>query len=61
MYVDGVKVATYDGGAAGGWNNCETRLIIDEEVSANHVVEVKMAEGDEKKGFTIVAMGYCAD
>lgn len=61
VYVDGVKVATYDGGAAGGWNNCETRLIIDEEVSANHVVEVKMAEGDEKKGFTIVAMGYCAD
>ena len=58
IYVDGVKVATYDGGKAGGWCNCVPVYLIDEATSAKHTVEVKMAEGDESKGFTIVAMGY---
>jgi len=58
VYVDGKKAATYNGGKDGGWNNCITTLIIDEETSANHTVEVKMADSDENKGFTIVAMGY---
>ncbi len=58
VYVDGKKVGTYNGGKEGGWNNCITQLIIDEETASVHKVEVKMAAGDEKKGFTIVAMGY---
>jgi len=58
VYVDGKKVATYDGGTPGGWCNNELRLIIDEPTAKNHKVEVKMAEGNEDKGFTIVAMGY---
>lgn len=58
IYVDGKYFATYDGGAAGGWCNCESRVIIDEETAAMHKVEVRMADGDSLKGFTIVAMGY---
>lgn len=58
VYVDGRKVATYDGGKEGGWNNCEPHLIIDERTVAKHTVLVKMAPGSEKLGFTIVAMGY---
>lgn len=58
IYVDGKKVATYNGGKEGGWNNCITQLIIDENTAAMHKVEVKMAPGDEAKGFTIVAMSY---
>lgn len=58
VYVDGKKIATYDGGTAGGWCNCEPRLIIDEPTAKNHKIEIKMAQGDEDKGFTIVAMGY---
>ena len=58
VYVDGKLFATYDGGAKNGWNNCESRLIIDEKEAKKHTVEVKMAQGDEDKGFTIVAMGY---
>ena len=58
VYVDGKKVGTYDGGAANGWNNCETRLIIDEKTAEKHSVEIKMAPGSESKGFTIVCMGY---
>ena len=58
VYVDGRKVATYDGGKEGGWNNCEPNIIIDERTAAKHTVLVKMAPGSEKLGFTIVAMGY---
>ena len=58
IFVDGKEVATYDGGKAGGWNNCEAVLLINQNESKNHTVEVKMAEGSEKLGFTIVAMGY---
>ena len=58
VYVDGKLVDTYDGGAAGGWCNCEPRIIIDNSESASHHVEVKMASGNEGSGFTIVAMGY---
>lgn len=58
VYVDGQLKATYDGGKAGGWCNCVPVYIIDEEVAAKHTVEIKMADGEESKGFTIVAMGY---
>ena len=58
VYVDGKLKATYNAGKEGGWNNCITTLIIDEAESKKHTVEVKMAAGDEKKSFTIVAMGY---
>ena len=58
VYVDGRKVATYDGGKEGGWNNCEPNVLIDEAKAAKHTVLVKMAPGYEKMGFTIVAMGY---
>lgn len=58
VYVDGRKVATYDGGKEGGWNNCEPNIIIDERTAANHTVIVKMAPDSEKLGFTIVTMGY---
>ncbi|MCR4579411.1 MAG: SGNH/GDSL hydrolase family protein [Treponema sp.] len=58
VYVDGKKVGSYDGGANGGWCNCEPRLIIDEASASKHTVEVKMASGSEGKGFTIVCMGY---
>ncbi|MCR4742952.1 MAG: SGNH/GDSL hydrolase family protein [Treponema sp.] len=58
VYVDGKLKATFDGGKAGGWCNCVPKFIIDENELATHTVEVRMAEGCEKEGFTIVAMGY---
>lgn len=59
VFIDGKKFATYDGGKEGGWNNSVTQLVIDEKEASNHLVEVKMAGGDEEKGFTIVALAYC--
>ena len=58
IYVDGKLFKTVEGNAKGGWNNNETLLLVNDVKSGKHKIEVKMASGDEKKAFTIVAMGY---
>lgn len=58
VYVDGEKVMTLQGRTAGGWNNSNVVLVIDEDTVAEHTVEVRMAEGQEDKAFTILALGY---
>lgn len=58
IFVDGTKTATYDGDEPGGWNDCKIVMVIDEVEAANHTVEIKMAAGDEAKGFTILGLGY---
>ena len=58
VYVDGKLAGTYDGGAEGGWNNCEARVLFNGTEAREHKIEVKMHPDSEKLGFTIVAMGY---
>lgn len=58
IYVDGKKKLTIDGAKEGGWNNSEIILLIDETEAKKHVIEVRMAEGSENLGFTVVAMAY---
>ena len=58
VYIDSVKKYTFDGKKEGGWNDCVQEVIIDEASTGIHTVEVKMAAGDENKGFTILAFGY---
>ena len=58
VYIDSVKKYTFDGKKEGGWNDCVQEIIIDEASTGIHTVEVKMAAGDENKGFTILAFGY---
>jgi len=64
FYVDGKLVKTFDGntydkdGNKTGWNDHGIEMIIDEDSAADHIIEVKMAEGEENKGFTICAFGY---
>ncbi|MCQ2587894.1 MAG: SGNH/GDSL hydrolase family protein [Treponema sp.] len=60
VYVDGNKIAEYDGSNSegGAWNNSVQKLIINEAECADHKIEVKMAPGFEDKGFTILAIGY---
>ena len=65
VFVDGKKInstqdnsVTFDGTKEGGWNDCVQEVIIDEASASVHNVEVKMAAGDENKGFTILAFGY---
>ncbi len=60
VYVDGNKIAEYDGSTSegGAWNNSVQKMIINEAECADHKIEVKMAPGFEDKGFTILAIGY---
>lgn len=58
VYVDGKKFAEYNGGDKGGWNNSVQVMLINETKAAKHTVEVRMAEGSEDLGFTVLALGY---
>lgn len=58
VYVDGVKYTTVNGYAAGGWNNPLLKILVNEDTAAKHTIEIKMAEGNEDKAFTILAFGY---
>ncbi len=58
FYIDGELVATADGHSAGGWNNCNVIMLLRQDEAAEHVLEVKMAEGSEDKAFTVLSIGY---
>ena len=58
ILIDGKVVKTANGFTGNGWNNCVELLVIDEEVSTKHFVEVRMKEGDEDKAFSIIGLGY---
>lgn len=58
VYVDGNKVTELDGYAQGAWNNSIQALVLDENESGYHVLEICMAVGYEGKNFTVLAVGY---
>ena len=55
--MDGVLKKTLSGYAANAWGNVVTELI-DLGDSAPHTIEIRMAEGDEKKTFNLLDIGY---
>lgn len=58
LYVDGVKKVTMNGYNKDGWNNATTVLAFKEDEIAEHTIEIKMADGNEEKEFTLLALGY---
>ena len=58
VYVDGKLIKTIDSSLAGGWNNAVIELILDTDVSSDHTLEIKMAQEDKDKRFTIMALAY---
>lgn len=58
VYVDGKLSQTLDSTQGGGWNNPMTVMLINDNTPADHIIEVKMAQGHENKEFTIMAVGY---
>lgn len=58
VYLDGDLVTELDGYVQGAWNNSIQALVLDEKESGYHVLEICMAEGDEGKNFTLLAVGY---
>jgi hypothetical protein len=57
ILVDGKVVKTVSGQEAGGWNNPYSLVILNDTACAEHTVEVRMAEGEKDKEFTILAIG----
>ncbi|MDO5157034.1 MAG: SGNH/GDSL hydrolase family protein [Eubacteriales bacterium] len=60
IYIDGEKVCTYDPSVV-GWTHCGSKIILREQECKKHIVEIKMAEGQEDKFFTILGFGYMED
>lgn len=59
IYIDGKFMGTYSGYRTFGWSNPAARLVYSKEFSTDHLVEIKMAKGDEAKNFSLLAFGYC--
>lgn len=57
VYVDGEKKITYNAREI-GWNHVNAVIVFNEAEAKEHFVEVKMAEGNEDKDFTILGFGY---
>lgn len=58
LYVDGVLKETMDGYKNDGWNNATVSIVFKDDEIATHNFEIKMADGNENKKFTIYAIGY---
>ena len=56
IYVDGEKVMDADPLKV-GWTHCNAVILFDNEKTANHSIEIKMAKGMENKKFTILGFG----
>lgn len=57
VIVDGEKVLTYDPHQV-GWTHCSPAIVFRGKERKSYHVEVRMAQGDEKKDFTILGFGF---
>lgn len=57
VLVDGVVTRTINPLEV-GWNHCNAVIVYTGEVCCQHSVEIRMAEGNEGKKFTILGFGY---
>lgn len=57
VFVDGEKKLTADP-HVNGWIHCNPVILIQEREVKKHVVQIRMAAGQEEKEFTILGFGY---
>lgn len=57
VIVDGKKILTADP-HINGWVHCNPVILFREKSAEEHIVRIRMAEGDEDKSFTILGFGY---
>ncbi len=57
VLVDGVVTRTINPLEV-GWNHCNAVIVHTGDTAADHRVEIRMADGEEKKKFTILGFGY---
>lgn len=58
LYVDGEKQQTLSGYSKSGWNNATPAVFFRDSESREHTIEIKMADGNETKEFTLIGLGY---
>lgn len=58
VYVDGNLIITLHGFRIMGFDNPVVNLLLEEDMAREHVIEIKMAQGDEEKEFSLMAFGY---
>lgn len=56
VFVDGNKVMDADPLKV-GWTHCNAVILFNEKESKSHLIEIKMADGNENKKFTILGFG----
>ena len=59
-YIDGEKVRTINPREV-GWTHCNALILFRGGEKKQHHVEIRMAEGDEEKQFTILGFAYVCD
>ncbi|WP_313344262.1 SGNH/GDSL hydrolase family protein [Lacrimispora sp.] len=57
VFLDGRKVLTADPRKT-GWVHCNPVIVCNDKISRQHILQVKMAQGEEHKKFTILGFGY---
>jgi len=57
VLIDGVVADTLNGSKE-SWNTSNFKSFIKEDEARHHVIEIRMASGDENKPFTIEGIGY---
>jgi hypothetical protein len=60
VWIDGTLNRVLDPREA-GWTHCNTTILLNETCCRPHRVEVRMADGDEDKAFTILGIGYVTE
>ncbi len=58
VWVDGVLKMTLNGNSSSAWGNPVTEIIGIGSPQETHKIELKMAEGDEAKNFTLLDLAY---
>lgn len=58
VWVDGVLKKTLNGNSPSAWGNPVTEIIGIGDVSKTHTVELRMAEGDHMKDFSLLDLAY---
>lgn len=58
IYIDGELTETVSSNMSDGWSNPVTALIIDEDETAEHTVEIRIT-GGENHYFAVLGFGYC--
>ena len=58
VYVDGKLYTTLYGYQQTAWGNVATELLVLSGTSSKHSIELKMADGDENRTFTLLGIGY---